>query len=180
MKNTLLAFEFLGNSVSSYGDIEASTIAEVDGKYFDKDTGEYLFLDDVNGLFIHEDCSKEGWRLEQKGNMFFLVNFFVVSNSRDEHIEDILYKCPVFFPSYPIKRVSRDEALQIIETRSTKGRFLFEESAGNFVGIDNSTKDAWTEEFSSIKDCFFWLAGEEIDLSARDFKKNKPKEEISR
>lgn len=159
MENSFVAFEHLGDMCTQCGDIEVSTIAEIDGLYFDKDTGDQLFLDDENGLFVLVDCSEDGWRLERKNNLFFLVNFSVVSNTREEYIEEILCECPVFFPSQPISHISKEEALQIVETRIPQGRFLFEDENGKYIGIDNSTKNAWTEEFPSMKDCFFWLAG---------------------
>ena len=39
------------------------------------------------------------------------------------------------------------------------GRFIFRDKK-KFIGIDNSTGHAWTEEFDSKTDCLKWLAGE--------------------
>ena len=40
------------------------------------------------------------------------------------------------------------------------GLFYLEERE-QFVGIDNSTGDAWTEEFADKEGCLRWLRGEE-------------------
>ena len=40
------------------------------------------------------------------------------------------------------------------------GLFYLEERE-NFVGIDNSTGDAWTEEFPDRESCLRWLRREE-------------------
>ena len=55
--------------------------------------------------------------------------------------------------------VSHKEAIEIIEHRGRRGLFV-ENTGSKFVGIDNSTGDAWTEEFASITECLRWLAGE--------------------
>ena len=47
---------------------------------------------------------------------------------------------------------------EIIRTRQPEGLFLLEEG-GKFIGIDNSTGDAWTEEFGDRNQCLQWLAG---------------------
>lgn len=32
-----------------------------------------------------------------------------------------------------------------------------------FVGVDNSTGDAWTEGFTTLEDCLAWLKGDDHD-----------------
>lgn len=56
--------------------------------------------------------------------------------------------------------VSKQEALRIIAEPhlSPKGSFWLYEDGG-YVGIDNRTHEAWTEEFKTIKECFDWLEG---------------------
>lgn len=61
-----------------------------------------------------------------------------------------------------IREVSKDEASSIIETREPLGLFYLEED-GKFVGIDNSTGDAFVEEFNSFEPCERWLNGEEME-----------------
>lgn len=57
---------------------------------------------------------------------------------------------------YQIKEVSSDEARDIINNRKPLGLFL--QKDGNvFVAIDNSTGDAWTEEFKDRKSAEKWL-----------------------
>lgn len=58
-----------------------------------------------------------------------------------------------------IREVMDEEAFQIIITREPRG--LFYQKDGNIiVGIDNSTGDAWTQDFASLEDCLAWLKGE--------------------
>lgn len=57
-----------------------------------------------------------------------------------------------------IKKVTNNEASEIIETREPKGLFYTIEN-GSYVGIDNSDGDAWTEEFKSLSPCKRWLLG---------------------
>jgi hypothetical protein len=44
----------------------------------------------------------------------------------------------------------------IIETRKPIGKYYVLEN-GVYVGIDNSTGDAWVEEFTTEKQCLEWL-----------------------
>lgn len=56
--------------------------------------------------------------------------------------------------------ITQEEAEQIIENYYPLGKFYRKE--GNlFIGIDNETGDAWTEEFKSQEECFIWLYREE-------------------
>lgn len=55
------------------------------------------------------------------------------------------------------KYVSREEALEIIEHRGRRGLFV-QETGDKIVGIDNSTGDAWVEEFTNLTECLMWLA----------------------
>lgn len=57
------------------------------------------------------------------------------------------------------KYVSQKEAIEIIEHRGCRGMFV-QESGNKIVGIDNSTGDAWTEEFDDLTECLKWLVGE--------------------
>lgn len=57
-----------------------------------------------------------------------------------------------------IREITEEEAMQIIEERKPIGRF-YEIDGCVYVGIDNSTGDAWIEEFSSKEECIAWLEG---------------------
>lgn len=59
-----------------------------------------------------------------------------------------------------MKNVSEQEASRIINGRCPKGRFWTFGRNGKYVGIDNSTGDAWTEEFDTLDKCVRWLKGE--------------------
>lgn len=67
-----------------------------------------------------------------------------------------------------IKQVNLETALSIINTREPKGLFyVVEKDKDNhdiFVGIDNTTGDAWVEQFLAEIVCLNWLEGKfEID-----------------
>lgn len=58
-----------------------------------------------------------------------------------------------------VKEVSLEKAIRIIEKRRPIG--LFYQIDGNtYVGIDNSTGDAWVEEFPTLEECKNWLLDE--------------------
>lgn len=68
-----------------------------------------------------------------------------------------------------INHISKEEGHRIIEDYNNgnvkeieKACFLYKEN-GVWVGIDNNSGDAWTEEFERKEDCAAWLKGE-IDL----------------
>lgn len=58
-----------------------------------------------------------------------------------------------------IKEINSNEALLLIKTRKPEGLFIIAEPDG-YVGIDNSTGDAWTEFFRHRRACVKWLCHE--------------------
>ena len=60
-----------------------------------------------------------------------------------------------------VKKVTPEEAAKIIETRQPLGKFYCIEDSPRFhpayIGIDNETGEAWTEEFRSLGACRRWL-----------------------
>ena len=58
-----------------------------------------------------------------------------------------------------IKRVSPKFLCEIIEDRTPCGLFLAKKGR-KWVEVDNSTFDAWTEEFSRKRKAICWLRGE--------------------
>lgn len=79
---------------------------------------------------------------------------------------------------YQIKEVSSDEAGDIINNRKPLGLFL-QKDGNTFVAIDNSTGDAWTEEFKNRRSAEKWLlsADESLKKPTKDKKlseSNKP------
>lgn len=58
-----------------------------------------------------------------------------------------------------IKRVSIRKIGKIIDRYQPYGRFLAK-NGSRWVVVDNSTGDAWTEDFSSKRDAVRWLRGE--------------------
>lgn len=57
-----------------------------------------------------------------------------------------------------IKQVSKKEILSIIDTYAPKGKF-YTDDIDCFVAVDNSTEEAWTEEFETRAQCIEWLLG---------------------
>ena len=54
------------------------------------------------------------------------------------------------------EQISQEKANEIIETREPLGKFWCKE--GNiYVAIDNSTGDAWTEDFDNYEECEKYL-----------------------
>ena len=57
-----------------------------------------------------------------------------------------------------IHRVSPKKALNVIDFRTPLGLFLTKEGR-KWVAVDNTTGDAWTEEFSQKRQAVRWLRG---------------------
>ena len=57
-----------------------------------------------------------------------------------------------------IHRVSPEQLLSVIDRRTPLGLFLTKVSRKG-VAVDNSTGDAWTEEFSRKRQAVRWLRG---------------------
>lgn len=67
-----------------------------------------------------------------------------------------------------INLITKEEASLIIETRQPIGLF-YEVDGDLYIGIDNSTGDAWVEEFKTKEECLAWLKGEEhIEIDEKD------------
>jgi len=64
------------------------------------------------------------------------------------------------------REITQAEAADLLasgfETRRYEplGLFLVGEAGGTWTGIDNSTGNAWTEEFGTQAECLKWLKGE--------------------
>ena len=57
-----------------------------------------------------------------------------------------------------IHRVSPEKVLDMIDFRTPLGLFLTKEGR-KWVAVDNTTGDAWTEEFSRKRQAVRWLRG---------------------
>jgi len=66
-----------------------------------------------------------------------------------------------------IKLVTREEANQIFDTREPIGLF-YEIDGDSYIGIDNSTGDAWVEDFKTKEECFRWLKQEPEPIDERE------------
>lgn len=59
-----------------------------------------------------------------------------------------------------IKEITQEELTEIIETYEPRGLFYMPDVIENrkvFLGIDNSTGEAWTEIFDTLEHCKNWL-----------------------
>jgi hypothetical protein len=61
-----------------------------------------------------------------------------------------------------IKKISTEWASSVIETREPLGLFYVLEN-GTYTGIDNSSGNAWTEEFKGLRQCRQWLSDPNIE-----------------
>jgi hypothetical protein len=61
-----------------------------------------------------------------------------------------------------IKKITAEQALSVIETREPLGLFYVLEN-GTYTGIDNSSGNAWTEEFKGLRQCRRWLSDPNIE-----------------
>ena len=57
-----------------------------------------------------------------------------------------------------IHRVSPEKVMRVIDLRTPSGLFLTKEGR-KWVAVDNTTGDAWTEEFSRKRQAVRWLRG---------------------
>lgn len=62
---------------------------------------------------------------------------------------------------YNIEMVGETKLNKVIETRKPLGLYLMESSPTTYIAVDNTTGDAWTEEFKTFTDARKWLMGNE-------------------
>ena len=62
-----------------------------------------------------------------------------------------------------IEKVTSEALRQIIRTREPLGWFYAREGRRLYVGVDNSTGDAWTEDFRTLRHCKRWLLDPEME-----------------
>lgn len=61
---------------------------------------------------------------------------------------------------YEPREITSEESAEIIVSREPRGLFYLQDG-DIFVGIDNTTGEAWTEDFASLDKCLAWLKGGE-------------------
>ena len=69
-----------------------------------------------------------------------------------------------------IREIKSEEAKAIIDKHEPRGLFYIKEKEVN-VGIDNTTGDAWVEEFSTKEECISWLNQERLINKTEVYKK---------
>ena len=62
-----------------------------------------------------------------------------------------------------IQKVTQAEMERVIGNRQPRGLFYRKAGRRLYVGVDNSTGDAWTEEFHSWRHCKRWLLDPSIE-----------------
>ncbi|HCL4480312.1 TPA: hypothetical protein N2D99_002400 [Clostridium botulinum] len=60
------------------------------------------------------------------------------------------------------KEITINEASEIIENRKPLGAFWLKENKF-YIAIDNTTGDAWTEEFNTKEECFQYLYSNDLE-----------------
>lgn len=91
-------------------------------------------------------------------------------------------------PAYELSKVTISKINNVIEhmkDESLYGKYYAEENDGTWVAVDNSTGEAWTEEFSTEENAIKWLTDTSLnpeDLETKiiktkieDFKSKEPK-----
>ena len=59
--------------------------------------------------------------------------------------------------TYVPQEVTPEDMARIIDTREPHGLFYRKAGRRLYVGVDNASGDAWTEEFRSLRKCKRWL-----------------------
>jgi len=67
-----------------------------------------------------------------------------------------------------IEKVTPEALRQIIQTREPLGWFYAKEGSRLYVGVDNSSGDAWTEDFRSLRKCKRWLRNPHLDTEGNE------------
>lgn len=67
-----------------------------------------------------------------------------------------------------IKQITQQEVNEIFDNGFETGKYkplgyYYVESDGTYMGIDNSTGNAWVEDFDNLADCIAWLNGDDSD-----------------
>ena len=60
-----------------------------------------------------------------------------------------------------VQKISQEDARRLLNSCDEPLGLFYLEEREKFVGIDNSTGDAWTEEFLDKESCLRWLSREE-------------------
>ena len=66
-----------------------------------------------------------------------------------------------------IKRITPAQAAEIIECGEPRGLFFCKETESRYIGIDNTTGEAWTEEFRTFAECKSWLNAKAYRLNRK-------------
>jgi len=73
-----------------------------------------------------------------------------------------------------VKKIAKEEAAKVIDTRKPIGKFYLTQGR-TIVGIDNTTGDAWTEEFKSFETFYHWIT---TQLTAEETEKTTGRRRI--
>lgn len=61
-----------------------------------------------------------------------------------------------------IKEITQEEMVKVIENRKPEGLFYrYDKKDRVYIGVDNSTGDAWTEEFETLEGVIAFLEDDE-------------------
>jgi hypothetical protein len=121
---------------------------------------------------------EDGWKIEQPKGIYEVVRatkgtrkpliVYTRDNKGNEHITVQDRDVPVVrayirdrrrearAKANGIQKVTQEEMLKIIETRKPLGKFYRIEGK-TIIAVDNSTGDAWTEEFKNFEVFLLWI-----------------------
>jgi len=66
------------------------------------------------------------------------------------------------------QKVTPEVLWQIIQMREPLGLFYAREASHLYVGVDNGTGDAWTEDFRSLRRCKRWLLNPNLNAEGEE------------
>lgn len=70
--------------------------------------------------------------------------------------------------TYAPQKVTPEAMSQVISEREPRGLFYRKAGRRIYVGVDNTTGDAWTEEFRSLRQCKRWLRNPNLDAEGNE------------
>ena len=167
--------------------LEDEVISNVKG-FISKIEGEISKTKNLKKVHKPTHAKRVGIEWEEKENSFRLYDYdrprITIGYEKDS--ETAIKRCKTYgfelipMQTRPITEVNTQaEIIDIIETREPKGLFFIkdEDDIGHTIitAVDNTTGDAWTEDFSKLEDVIDWLYGyEKQDVILADIKTSTP------
>ena len=155
----------------------------IDAKEWSKELAEYGLNSGMTGIIVGVNIEGEDFEtsyfeieIEGKGTFEAISGYHLIPLTMNYQLLDTMDKSQQIkevTKNTDIKIITKTETYDIIESRERVGTFLLFEDNGTYTGIDNSTKDAWTENFNKISECINWLYGEKIEKNNKENEEEK-------